>query len=312
MAVRFFSIFLECVNLSIFWPSKNCFIPRRRPIINQLKAWFTVTETSFETPFPSTSAILRFSIFADLFSSINETIPSEFTFESRGMTKKPREEDSGARAGARPSSEWGCALHTCALPSFTHQLLKKHALTSSYWQRATGKHMDESCYISLRCTECFFQTYTPSFSLSVRGQICIYVFILFYYVFRKMYLRRSHRIQLVLLFRVGQWFSNEYPQPCTCCMSPSSITPDSTHQLISADCKTGGCFSILICASSFPFLASQLHPLRMRGKDARKKTRRGGTESSEIIYPQSLPLASLQSSPAAQNGYGLILLNFVF
>ncbi len=27
----------------------------------------------------------------------------------------------------------------------------------------------------------------------------------------------------------------EYPQPCTC-MSPSSITPDSTHQLISGDC----------------------------------------------------------------------------
>ncbi len=30
----------------------------------------------------------------------------------------------------------------------------------------------------------------------------------------------------------------EYPQPCTFCMSPSSITPDSTHQLISGDCKT--------------------------------------------------------------------------
>ncbi len=34
----------------------------------------------------------------------------------------------------------------------------------------------------------------------------------------------------------------EYPQPCTFCMSPSSITPDSTHQLISGDCKTwSGC-----------------------------------------------------------------------
>uniref|UniRef100_A0A672P9B5 Death effector domain-containing protein n=1 Tax=Sinocyclocheilus grahami TaxID=75366 RepID=A0A672P9B5_SINGR len=28
------------------------------------------------------------------------------------------------------------------------------------------------------------------------------------------------------------------PQPCTFCMSLSSITPDSTHQLISGDCKT--------------------------------------------------------------------------
>ncbi len=34
----------------------------------------------------------------------------------------------------------------------------------------------------------------------------------------------------------------KYPQPCTFCMSPSSITPDSTHQLISRDCKTwSGC-----------------------------------------------------------------------
>ncbi len=34
----------------------------------------------------------------------------------------------------------------------------------------------------------------------------------------------------------------ENPQPCTFCMSPSSITPDSTHQLISGDCKTrSGC-----------------------------------------------------------------------
>ncbi len=30
----------------------------------------------------------------------------------------------------------------------------------------------------------------------------------------------------------------EYPQPCTFCMSPSSITPDSTHQLISGDRNT--------------------------------------------------------------------------
>ncbi len=27
----------------------------------------------------------------------------------------------------------------------------------------------------------------------------------------------------------------ENPQPCTFCMSPSSITPDSTHQLISGE-----------------------------------------------------------------------------
>ncbi len=34
----------------------------------------------------------------------------------------------------------------------------------------------------------------------------------------------------------------EYPQPCTFCMSPSSVTSIITHQLISGDCKTwSGC-----------------------------------------------------------------------
>ncbi len=28
------------------------------------------------------------------------------------------------------------------------------------------------------------------------------------------------------------------PLPCTFCMSPLSDTPDSTHQLVSRDCKT--------------------------------------------------------------------------
>ncbi len=48
---------------------------------------------------------------------------------------------------------------------------------------------------------------------------------------------------IVLKHCILQWFSNlEYPQPCTFCMSPSSITPDSTHQLISGECKTwSGC-----------------------------------------------------------------------
>ncbi len=40
-----------------------------------------------------------------------------------------------------------------------------------------------------------------------------------------------------------QWFSNlSWCTPSPAHMSPSSITPDSTHQLISGDCKTwSGC-----------------------------------------------------------------------
>ncbi len=38
---------------------------------------------------------------------------------------------------------------------------------------------------------------------------------------------------------LDQWFSNlQAPLPCTFCMSPLSDTPDSTHQLVSRDCKT--------------------------------------------------------------------------
>lgn len=41
-----------------------------------------------------------------------------------------------------------CALHTCALPSITHELLKRNVLTSSNQQRSISKHVFESCYIS--------------------------------------------------------------------------------------------------------------------------------------------------------------------
>ncbi len=40
------------------------------------------------------------------------------------------------------------------------------------------------------------------------------------------------------LYTSGSQTCPEYPQPCTFCMSPSSITSIRTHQLISGDCKT--------------------------------------------------------------------------